>query len=293
MKKPIQFLVAIITLALIFCFQNCSPVRNSAENDDQMGLAGDLIIVSKPTFTYTWSDPNNLLPTYKAGILSNLQAAANLWAAHINSTASIQVFVEVKNNGGVLGGRSAFMVGTGKYINGRQIAEESAAYELRTLSDPNGSDPDIIITVDPTYIKNEVWIDPTPTARTDPSEIPYNKIDGVSVFLHEIGHSLGFNGWWVRANQQPTDPYWVGNYDRFITLDASGKAYFNGANAMASYGGKKIPLCVSINFHMGNIGSTDILSHMLMTGNYFFYGYRYNIDAITLAVLKDLGLPVR
>jgi hypothetical protein len=37
-----------------------------------------------------------------------------------------------------------------------------------------------------------MWIDPDPRARSD--GIPERRIDGVSLFLHELAHVFGMNG---------------------------------------------------------------------------------------------------
>jgi len=56
--------------------------------------------------------------------------------------------------------------------------------------------PDGFITIGPDYLANELWFDPNPLARLIP--VPSNKTDAGSVFIHEMGHILGFNGFVVR-----------------------------------------------------------------------------------------------
>ena len=301
MKKSINLSVLATitaTLFLVVGFQNCAPPKNSAGDNPDRTASNLVVATPSPTFTFSISDPNNLVPdaAKKSLMMENLKAATQLWAAKFNSSASLHVHVDVlQNPNNRFGGSSVTKIYNGTTFNGRWVAEEGAAYKLRTGIDANGTAPDISIWVDPDYLNNEMWLDPTPYDRTNTTgRVPSNREDGVSVFMHELGHSFGFNGYFPDRNV-PLPTGWIGLYDKFISVDANNKAWYSGANAVAAYGGRKIPLCIETNYHMGNIATsaTDGLAYMLMTGNYFMYGHRYTIDNMTLAVLKDLGLPLK
>jgi hypothetical protein len=297
MKKSTN-LKALITIAvsmvIVIGFQNCAPAKNGQNELESDGVASNLLYSSSPspTFTYTISDPNNYLGTKKTLMMENLKAAAKLWAAKFKSSASLHVKIDVFHTPtNFFGGASVTKAYIGTY-NGLNVAEEGALYEMRTGKDPNGTQPDITLWVDPDYLNNEMWLDPQPYQRT--ADVPYNRLDGVSVFLHELGHAFGFNGYWPNRNVA-LPAGWIGVYDKFIQIDSNGKAWFNGANTKAAYGNKLIPLCTENNYHMGNIATsaTDGLAYTLMTGNYFMYDRRYNIGKMELAVLKDLGAPLK
>jgi hypothetical protein len=281
---PLLFALVLPAILLVG-FQNCAPKKTGT--DDGI-MAGNLIsTVPHPTFTFTVSDPGNILGTRATLFKSNLAQAGKLWALHFNSKASLQVKVTVQQSySNTANGESVMKVYIGKTASGLNIAEEGAAYELRTGIDPNGTDPDISIIVDPDYINNELTLDPQPTVRTAP--IPPNHEDAVSVFMHELGHAVGYNGY-LPTKTSVAPAGWTGVYDKFIYVDANKKFWYNGPKGKAAYGGQKIPLANETNYHMGNELS-GTLAFSLMPG-FFIYQHRYNVDSLVIAVLQDLGLP--
>jgi hypothetical protein len=275
--------IAVFSLVLLMSFQNAKKYPSPSPTPSPS-------LVPSPTFSFTVNDPDNLLGDKKALMLANAQAAANLWAKEFNSSVSLEVKIDVlQTPNNRFGGQSVAKQYIGTY-NGHYVAEENAVYELRTGKDPNGTMEDISIWVDPDYLNNEMWLDPHPDLRTDP--VPSNRLDGVSVFMHELGHALGFNGYWS-GNVPPADN-WIGVYDKFISTDANGNRWYVGPNGVAAYGAP-IPICKEVVYHIGDISTAlaDRLDHNLMTGNYFMYGYRYNIDAFDRAILKDIGAPLK
>lgn len=175
-------------------------------------------------------------------------------------------------------------------VNGVDVYEQSVATQVRTGIDPNGSASDATIYISPDYMTNELWFDPSPTARSAP--VPSNRTDADSVFIHEFGHIFGFNGW--KSGTDGTSP---GNYestfDRYETFDGT-NLWFNGPAAMKLYGGP-VPITYGDNFHVGNAASrpgSDLISD-LMNGVVFYRGTRYDISPLDLAIMKDVGLPVQ
>ena len=142
------------------------------------------------------------------------------------------------------------------------------------------------------YLLNELWLDPNPTGRTDP--VPANKTDGVSVFMHEFGHALGMTGF-GNADGTLTKGF-ASVYDSLITFQG-GNPFFNGQTTVAVFG-RPLPLSNSLQGDVNNYAhygheTSDGLDDNLMEGNTFYMrGFRYDIEQIDLAIMKDMGLNV-
>ena len=147
-----------------------------------------------------------------------------------------------------------------------------------SLRDPNGSSPDLIINVDPTYLST-LWLDPN-------SAPPSTMTDGLSVFLHEIGHGLGIQGY---RNSRRTSCLRnaLGSASRRWCRYAS----FIGYYAEAIYGG---PVSVTTlqngqqYNHLGNDVS-ERNGQDLMNGVVFYYGTRHGYPTLTSQFLKTWG----
>ena len=132
-------------------------------------------------YTVSVNDPTN---SPKAGALGAVvTAAAAQWSRWIRGggTLDIQVNVATTSVGRANGGAA-----TSTYVGmdgSRLVYENGTISELRSGRDPNGAAPDVIITVDPNYLST-LWLDANSVA-------PANMTDGLSVFMHEIGHAIG------------------------------------------------------------------------------------------------------
>ena len=174
--------------------------------------------------------------------------------------------------------------------DGRYIYHQGAAAEIRDGVDPNGAEPDIEIVFGPDYLRNELWFDPNPAARTAP--VPTDRTDAVSVVLHELGHAIGFNGWRdLTTGQLP--PTYGSTYDAW-SFNWYDDVYFYGPRATAVYGGY-VPLTRGNWPHLGNRDGLpgDDLLFDLMNGVNFYRGYRFDVSPLDVAVLADLGLPLQ
>jgi hypothetical protein len=225
-------------------------------------------------------------------MIQNCRIAGQTWSNKIitSPSASIEVQVnilDVPSNRG--GGGSVTHVYVGKK-NGINTFEQGAAAELKSGVDPNGADPDIAIELDPDYIDTQLYWDPSASTRTAP--IPNNRIDDMSVWLHELGHAIAMNGWkdWTTAILPPGSGQ--SPFDALVGTVA-GNNYFYGPAAQGIYGGI-VPLTYGNLFHFGNSlprpGSSLIPD--LMNGVVFNWGTRYYISPLDLAVLQDTGIPV-
>ena len=250
------------------------------------------------SFEVSFLDPSALYASYYTDLRNGVVAAGNDWVSRFNlvhsTTLSVQIgFANIATGNGA----SATSVFAGT-VGGINIFEEGASAELRSGIDPNGAAPDILFNFGINgYLQNELWFDPNPVAQSLP--VPTNKTDARSVFLHEFGHALGFNGW-----RDATSGTLPGNYaSKFDALSVMNPAAtggstitFNGAAAMARYGGA-VPLTFGNYGHVGNIapraGSELIgVDGDLMNGIVFYRGVRYQISDLNLAMMQDMGFQL-
>jgi hypothetical protein len=168
------------------------------------------------------------------------------------------------------------------------IYELSAAHEIRTGVDPNGSSLDIEINFGTSLTDGTYWFDPDPSQRT--AAIPSGKIDVLSTCTHELGHALAFSG--VMNPSTGTLPGYSFLYDEHATL-MGGYYYFTGVEAEAAYG-SEVPLNKQIVDHLGNVSPApgSDLDLDLMHGTPTRYQRRYYPTDVDAGILADLGLPV-
>lgn len=269
--------------------------NTSSENDpanmpiDNQALAAKVSTPPGLAFNLSFDDPAGKYTPYYAAIQSSIVAAGLNWNKYIKGTGSLEIAIKFSLSGdAVATGRSL----TASLIrnNGTfDIYEPSALSELRTGIDPNGADPDIEFNIDPEDLTSMLWFDPTPSTRTTP--VPTNKIDAVSVFLHEFGHAIVFNGW-----KSDTDGTLPGNYqstfDEKISFDGA-NFFFTGSRATAVYGAP-VPLTFGNITHLGNDAPRpgSDLSLDLMNPYVSDYGTRVDISLLDLAILADTGVSI-
>ena len=223
-------------------------------------------------------------------------AAGSAWTSHFAPMASgraltVQISFAALATSTVYSHASAH-VGTGG--SGQFLYEQGAAHEWRTGVDANGAAPDIEISLGSTgYLQNELWFDPNPLRRA--GNVPADRTDAFSVLLHEWGHALGFNGWLDGSTGHGPATY-GSTFDAFVAPQsgAAGTAlYFLGPQAASVYGAA-VPLTFGNYRHLGNSGARDGISLIpdLMNGEVFHRGTRYEISALDLAMMADIGLPM-
>jgi hypothetical protein len=179
----------------------------------------------------------------RASVTTHLQAAGAQWAAVLDITGprSIEVLVVIDNVAPRAGGASV-TTGFVGIVDGRDTFEQGAAAELRTGIDPNGADADIRINFNTTYLRDELWFDPDPVARTEPVDV--NRTDAMSVALHEIGHALAYNGW-ADGQGVPPPTFWS-TFDRWM-LSTGTPVRFDGPEVVRGWGTR--PELTSGNIH--------------------------------------------
>ena len=239
-------------------------------------------------YTVTFSDPGSTYASYYAALTSNIQAAGAYWAEFLVGNGNIEVQVEFTSSIAGIDGAS-FTNGFIRNDGTRNIYEQGAAYEIRTGIDPNGASPDVRIRINPSYLANTLWLDPNPTTRTDP--IPANHLDGVSLFIHELGHAYAFTGW-INSTTGQLPPDYMSTFDEHVHFDGT-NSFFTGALAQAQYGGP-VPITYGNQGHLGNNSprpGSDLLND-LMNGVVYFYQTRYTITRLDRAIVKDCGVAI-
>jgi hypothetical protein len=225
-------------------------------------------------------DLGKLTPAEQQAILATMNAAAQIWSHYLTpSNITIDIKIALDNrlfSGNVLadGGPDAYAP-TGATFNGKPVYDTGTAIKLRGGGDINGAAPEIDIGLTVDSIRNFL------TFKTDDSAaVPAGRYDALSVFLHEIGHGLGF----IDTGDFASFPG-VGVFDTFVQ---NGK--FTGANAEAAAG---LPLGVALEpgslSHVSESGAfgTDLMSPALNAGT------NVHISALDLGILQDIGLAVR
>jgi hypothetical protein len=240
-------------------------------------------------------------------ISANIVAAARAWADHVDAkpcTITILFRLDPAANSGRGSGRSLRTVRLGnETFNGKLVAEQGWAARMRAGAPPgerkkdarDDPQPDVKLVFEPHYFRT-IWWDPEPALRKRP--VPEDKLDSMTVMLHELGHALAFNGWLdPRTGKIPGDV--VSSYDRHVTFDGS-NFHFTGPEAVKLWGGPVLLAHTNNNYH--HVGEATAatagresreLKADLMNGVVFEYGRRYWIGRLDLAILADCGIPIR
>ena len=230
------------------------------------------------TSTTTITNPATVSASLAAQIIANTQAAFGKWATKLTGNANIEIEITLKTGMGTAlatagSGTSVFIT----EINGRNLFLDGTAAEMLTGVDPNGGSADIIVSVDLDDIRANVFhFDPSNGTAT---VVPRDKVDYISVALHEIGHGLGFNGW-AAQNYDFTGLTAISTFDRFIAKQ-NGQGVFTGKNTVAANGGV---LKLESGPHI-NQNSEDLMAPAAPNGQVL------TISAVDFAVLSDIGVP--
>lgn len=243
-----------------------------------------------PLFRLHLVDPESHLGGRQALFISNLNAAVEAWNRAIPFRVALNIEVRLEKT---KEGRLAAASQTNRWVGKsgeRDIFEEGAAYKLRTGQTAKPGAADIIISINPDYLNQEVWFDPNPKSRTN--RIPTRRVDLVSLLEHELAHAIGFHSFRdLHTGSLPKG--YMSAFDRWVVA-RDGRFFFVGPESQKVYGGP-VPITSRIesqNFmHYGNPGDPSSLLSGLMNGVTFHYQERYEIGALDVAILKDLGLP--
>lgn len=239
-------------------------------------------------FNVSFDDPTGEFSSFYDQITSNTVAAGQHWASHLAGAGSLEVLIRFEDLVPTATGSSV----TNRFVrnNGSlDLYEPGATHEIRTGSDPNEGTHDIEFTLGSFYLTQDLWFDPDPAGRLTP--VPLDKVDAVSVFLHEFGHAFAFTGFRNPVNGDLPGTF-GSTFDEFVTFDGM-NLFFNGAQAVDLYGGP-VPLTFGNYLHFANAEprpGSDLIPD-LMNGVSFFRGTRYGISDLDLALFADVGVPL-
>ncbi len=228
----------------------------------------------------------------RSAILENLRAAETIWSRALGAEASFEVVIRVSDQVPTLTARSLAAVFV-EHADGLSVYEQGAGYELRTGIDPNGMDPDIEITIGAEYLRDRMWFDPDPIARSTP--VPPDRVDAVSSFVHELAHALFMNGWRDPATGRCFDRV-ASTWDLLVIGMSAGAgedgraAWFCGPASLAVFG-RPVPLSAGGCHHLGQddpgTPGQDLADDVL-TGVRFSTGRRYELSALDVALAQDV-----
>jgi hypothetical protein len=239
-------------------------------------------------FTVHLSDPSHEAAGLERSILADFREAAGDWLSHFADQGSIDFQVVIAPTAvGRSESAPASLVAAG-YDQGIPLYQPGTLHELATGIDVNGAAPDAVITIDPSYLRHDLWIDPSPAHAT--SLVPSDRVDLTSIFRHEIGHDLGIIG---ATPAGASSPGWETTFDA-QTATINGGVFFVGAHARAVYGGDVPITTLSNSEALSHLGNTlaEPAGQDLMNGVAFYFGTRYEVTPLDLAILEDIGAPV-
>ncbi len=212
-----------------------------------------------------------------AAIETTTLAAANYWGRYLDfSRASIDIEIKFESLGSsVLGnaGPVLFYIGT---QNGLDIFEAGTIQEARTGNDPNGSSPDIFVTLNIDAFTDSTFFIGDFSNGNFPS-LPSGQIDLFSTMVHELAHGFGFLSFLDRNNNDRS------NFDLFVD-EVNGQFFFDGAEARAANGGP-VRLANGDPSHI-HPSIESILRAVIS------YGQRILPNAVDVAIFDDIGFDV-
>jgi hypothetical protein len=258
-------------------------------------LFGCVMEVNAISYNLSFDDPTREFGSYYADITSHTRAAGATWSKHLQSNVILDVRVGFSDISTATG-RSLSSVAKGS-VNGVRVFEQGAGHEVRTGLDNNPGQADIEIIIGKNYLENELWFDPFIASFSNNTLVGNNKTDAYSVFLHEFGHAFAFSGWknpFTGAIASDEAGQFQSTFDALVMSEA-GNLFFIGENAQQVYG-DKVPLTSGNFAHVGNDPENgrpgaDLVPGDLMNGVAFQRGHRYQISALDLAILEDVGIP--
>ena len=235
------------------------------------------------SIVYLGETPSTL--SFEQSLSANIGAALDLWTEHLAGGASLEIEIVLTDAVQRAAGHSVTSGLVGQ-MGAVEVYEQGVAFEIRTGTDPNGAQPDLRILLNTAYLEHELWLDPQPTQRQ--AAVPLDRVDAVSVFAHELGHALAFNGWGSEYGGGNFVPY-ASTWDTHTAFDGTGLSFI-GAAAMQVYGGP-VPVTLGNNWHVGRDSGpgADLLDD-LMNGVSLQRGRRYDVSALDRAMLSDMGL---
>lgn len=184
--------------------------------------------------------------SFIADVLAVTEKSLAIWGEFITGAtgASIEVSVSIDElgEGTVASAGAGDLDFQGEDENGIFIFAPGTQIELTTGEDTNGIESDLNVNVNTGFLESANAFFET----DDDRDVPVGAIDFVSVLTHEIGHGLGFAGFFEADGNQPTFDFGgatgvreiATTYDDFIEFDENNTPFFTGQNIIDVYGEK-------------------------------------------------------
>lgn len=249
------------------------------------------------TLNISYSDPANKLAAKKSALEQTLKAVVNYLDQYLVFSGAVDIEVRVDSTSTGRLSASGDIVASAPR-NGLTTYESALEVESRTGVDPKPGNADVVVYIDPTssYF-DSLWFDPN-IANSVNGKVVSGQTDAFTVLLHEMLHGMGIIGWRnVETGALPGG--YQSLWDSMVSVQ-NGKATFNGANVVNLIGsGVEVRLGGSQGANHLGAGPTLADSRQqwieadLMNGYYFYYGERYTIGRMDLAILKDLGWQLK
>lgn len=234
----------------------------------EAAFAADLATTSAVKVTF--DDPEDVLAPLQADIEAVMDAAWRRWEDVLDLAHKVTIDVEIATRSDTLAlafGESPDSVALSVLPGFGEVVQTALAYELITGSDPEPLRPDVRIWL-VTDNLDEIAFDPS--GDTGPSE--YN---GLDLLTHELGHALGFKGFY-------DDPTLATVFETWVDRDTGA---FIGPHALAQMSGG-IPLSSSLWHLDPSVFDGAVMEPAMGRGEHKI------ITPAEIAILGDIGLPV-
>jgi Domain of unknown function (DUF4214) len=256
-------------------------------------------------FSVQVTDKTGVSGAYMPVAKTLVEAALGEYARYIHGRGSIDVEIRIDTMNG--SAQTILVIGTS---NTPQIGPDFvrnpslAPQELMTGTDPNGSQPDITIVLNPLFF-SKYW-------TGDQQTLPSDKIDGLSKLIGELKWAFNvFTSTDAISGSRGTAPNGQLRDDAMFHNIAKidGGWYFVGANAQAIYGGP-VPIgapdidgAIDLGVLSRSLAGADVFAnkaaYSTLTNDPNAYesllpGTIYRLSPLDLAIIKDLnpGLAV-
>jgi hypothetical protein len=239
------------------------------------------------TFTVSFTDLTGQFSAQAAAIQANVLYAASMVAKWLPGLGDIAIKIFIDPAVPTANGASA----TAKLIgtqNGIGVYAQGMASEMATGIDPNGGVEDVRIRVGANFLNTVSWVDPTPETSDD---IPATGYDFITTMVHELLHSVCFNGFRNMTTGELLNGNVMSTFDTNFQM-IGGQPFFIGPTAVAIFGGA-VPLTAGNFYHYGSSAAAakDLLDGV-ESGFGRELGRRYDLNDLDLAILQDSGVRI-
>ncbi|WP_337174940.1 hypothetical protein [Paludisphaera sp.] len=237
----------------------------------------------------TFQDPGGTNAAYHDRIRDAMRDAAAAWGRYIETEpVTLQIQLNFTSESTASAGNLSHRFDS--VIGGVATYEVGAIIKLTTGEDINFGAYDAVFNIGLNWLTNMIWWNPAPGS---PSPPPAGKIDSHYVFMHEIGHILGFASYRENSGRLPIfngSPYQT-TFDAHTSM-LGGNLYFTGDAAMHAHGGQPVPLTFGNFSHVGNSSASgrpgsDLVNDVM--NGVVSRSIRYELSALDVAILEDLG----